>query len=227
LFGKGETVRVLDLFSGLKGWSQPFIDRGHEVFTVDNDTQFNANLYIDIAQLQPSMVPFIPDIILASPPCTKFTVMQIGKNWYHDNTPKTTGAAEALGLVEATRKLISYYISQGTSYFILENPRAKLRKLSVVEDLERRTITYCQYGEERMKPTDLWGGFPKYFITREACKNGDPCHIRTPRGSHDVGTQMMVSKTSSSKGAKIPYELALDVCLAMEKELGEGEENGT
>jgi len=210
-------MKVLDLFSGLKGWSQPFIDRGHTVFTVDSDITMDADLHINIRDIDVSMIPFIPDIILASPPCTKFTVMQIGKNWFHDGTPKTAGAEEALLLVDRTRALIDYYTERGTKYFIIENPRAKLRKLSVMDGLERRTITYCQYGEERMKPTDLWGGFPKEFVAKPHCRNGDPCHIRTPRGSHDVGTQATVTG-NSALGAKIPYQLALDVCLAMEKE---------
>lgn len=210
-------MKVLDLFSGLKGWSQPFIDRGHEVFTVDNNPKFEPDLCVDMKDITPTMIPFIPDIILASPPCTKFTVMQIGKNWFHDGTPKTQGAEEALLLVDRTRALIDYYTNRGTKYFIIENPRAKLRKLSVMDGLERRTVTYCQYGEERMKPTDLWGGFPPEFISRPPCKNGAPCHIRTPRGSHDVGTQVVVTG-APDVGAKIPYQLALDVCLAMEKE---------
>lgn len=100
------------------------------------------------------------------------------------------------------------------AFFVIENPRAKLRKLPVVADLERRTVTYCQYGEERMKPTDLWGVFPPSLVLKGACKQGMPCHVAAPRGS-TTGTQGM----SSAESAKIPYELALAVCLAAENDI--------
>lgn len=99
-------------------------------------------------------------------------------------------------------------------FFIIENPRAKLRKLTCMQDFERRTVTYCQYGENRMKPTDLWGGFPPSLILKPICKNGAPCHVAAPRGSR-TGTQGM----DSAESAKIPYALALDVCIAAEKDL--------
>jgi len=35
-------MKVIDLFSGLNGWSQPFKDRGHETFTVDLDTRLGG-----------------------------------------------------------------------------------------------------------------------------------------------------------------------------------------
>ena len=51
----------------------------------------------------------------------------------------------------------------------------------------RNTITYCQYGDERMKPTDIWTNNEKW-IPRKMCKNGMPCHTAAPRGSK-TGTQ--------------------------------------
>jgi site-specific DNA-cytosine methylase len=30
-------MKVVDLFAGLKGWSRPFQDRGHETWTTDID----------------------------------------------------------------------------------------------------------------------------------------------------------------------------------------------
>jgi hypothetical protein len=69
----------------------------------------------------------------------------------------------------------------------MENPRGMLRKLEVVKDLPRYTVTYCQYGDTRMKPTDLWGVVPKWS-PRPTCKNGDTCHVSAPRGSR-TGTQ--------------------------------------
>lgn len=152
-----------------------------------------------------------PDVILASPPCEGFSVLNIGKNWTHDHRPKTARAREAIFLVKRTLRLIS---DLNPRFFVMENPRAKLRKMPEVQNLERRTVTYCQYGETRMKPTDLWGGFPPSLMLRPPCKNGAPCHVRAPRGSQ-TGTQGMKGPIA----AKVPYALSEAVCLAAEKDL--------
>jgi len=172
-------VRVLDLFAGLRGWSAPFEERGHEVFSVDLDERFDVSLHADIETLTVGGIPWRPDIILASPPCEAFSVMTIGRNWTVEHEPKTDKARLAVRLVEATRRLID---DLKPLYFVIENPRAKLRKLPVLNDLDRRTVTYCQYGEPFMKPTDLWGGFPPSFEARPMCKPRAVCHVSAARG---------------------------------------------
>lgn len=226
-------MKVLDLFAGLKGWSEPFAERGHSVFTIDYDTKFDVDLYQDISTLKYNQLPWKPDIILASPPCEKFSVMTIGRNWNLDHTPKTPAAETAMQLVKHTIKIIE---ELSPVYWIMENPRGKLRKLDFMQHLERRTVTYCQYGEKFMKPTDLWGGFPVTLQLKPTCKNGAPCHTPAARGSI---TGIQGPKRTKFRGgmiedmariystdprrhelsalrAKIPYELALDVCKAVE-----------
>lgn len=204
-------MKVLDLFSGLEGWSGPWKERGHEVYRVELDAQFPAE-YRDIRTFDPSIdMPWMPDVILASPPCTGFSVMRIGRNWTMDNQPKTDTARMGLLLVKRTLQVIEQCKPK---FFIIENPRAKLRALPILQHLFMRTVTYCQYGEERMKPTDLWGGFPPSLALKEACKNGDTCHVSAPRGSR-TGTQGMDKHIS----AKIPKALSLAVLEACEKDL--------
>jgi hypothetical protein len=249
-------VKVLDLFAGLKGWSAPFEERGHDVFSVDMDERFDVSLHADILTLTPADLPWRPDIILASPPCEAFSVLTIGRNWAPGRVPKTDKARVSIALVEATRRII---VETQPAYFVIENPRAMLRKIPALNELDRRTVTYCQYGEPYMKPTDLWGGFPPSFVARPMCKPRDACHRSAPRGSR-TGIQgdsalspesrawldslpPRKSKTfrggmleemarfpSWSEGrraltalrAKIPYELALDVCVAAEFDLVAG-----
>ena len=211
-------MKVLDLFAGLKGWSGPFIERGHDARAVELNTKFDGiDFYCDVrrfAREWPRLLgDWRPDVILASPPCQGFSVMNIGRNWNHDHTPKTDKARLALELVEATRLIIK---ELNPRYFVIENPRAKLRKLPVVADLERHTVTYCQYGENRMKPTDLWGVLPAGLALAPPCGNGDPCHVSAPRGSR-TGTQGM----DSAESAKIPRLLSLTICEAIEAELNE------
>jgi hypothetical protein len=230
-------MKVLDLFAGLKGWSEPFEKRGHEVFTIDNDTKFDVDLHQDIGTLKINQLPWKPDIILASPPCEKFSVMTIGRNWNLDNTPKTQVAQDAMDLVSTTLELIE---NLSPKHWIMENPRGKLRKLPIMEGLERRTVTYCQYGEKFMKPTDLWGIFPQSLELKPTCRNGAPCHTPATRGSMTgiqgpartkfrggmIEDMARIYSTDpkrhelSALRAKIPYQLALDVCLAAEVDYG-------
>lgn len=173
-------MKVLDLFAGLCGWSAPFAERGHEVYSIDLDERFDVSSHADILTLTAADLPWRPDIILASPPCEAFSVMTIGRNWAPGRVPKTDKAVLGIALVEATMRVIE---DARPTFFVIENPRAMLRKLSPLADLERRTVTYCQYGEPYMKPTDLWGGFPPSLVLRTMCRPKAPCHVSAPRGS--------------------------------------------
>jgi len=231
-------LTVVDLFAGLRGWSDPWVFHGHRAFTVDWDERFDVDLHADIGTLRAADLPGDfrrPDVVLASPPCEKFSVMRIGKNWHRPegepgcpcpmpdhgpHAPKTPDAALAQGLVEATLRLIRELEPR---WWVVENPVGKLRKLPVLDGIERRTVTYCQVGEvltkadgtefRRQKPTDLWGGFPRALRLPAQCAQGAPCHESAPRGSRR-GTQGMGSYAERSK---IPRELSLmvlDACLA-------------
>lgn len=206
----GSKLRVLDLYSGLEGWSAPWRERGHQVYRVELDERFPAE-HRNVMDFEPSMLPWKPDVILASPPCTAFSVMQIGRNWNHDHTPKNDRARAGLVLLERTIWLIE---ELKPSVFIIENPVGKMRRMPQLNRYERRNVTYCQYGERRMKPTDLWGGFPTGLVLNTPCKNGMPCHDRAPRGSR-TGTQGM----DSAESAKIPHLLSLAICQATERML--------
>lgn len=227
-------LRVVDLFCGegatseVGGWASAFRARGHEVFTVDFDPVYKPDLVADVLTLRPEDLPWRPDVILASPPCQGFSIARLGHNWDaplpkamvqrypHLNRPlpKTPKAALGVDLVAATLRLIA---DTGTSFWIMENPVGKLRKHPVVADVERRTVTYCQYGREFMKPTDLWGGFPPSLVLRPRCHNNDTCHVASPRGSR-TGTQGRPRLESTH----VPFQLSLDVCVAAENDMALG-----
>lgn len=210
---------MVDLFCGeaptseATGWSSAFWDRGHDVFTVDIDPQLQPSLAIDILDLKASDFPFKPDIILASPPCQGFSVASIQHHWF-EGRPDSPKAHLALELVAATRRLIS---DAQPSFFVIENPRGMLRKQRVVADLERRYVTYCQYGRPYQKPTDLWGGFPPSLRLRPPCHRGGSCHEASPAGSGQTGVQSRQNRALAVQA--IPYMLSHEVCLAAERDL--------
>jgi hypothetical protein len=206
------------LFAGLEGWSKPFRERGHQVTSIDIDARFSVDVHADLLTWDYASLPS-PDIILASPPCEAFSVMNIGRNWTSPtdtppDAPKTEKAKLAMMLVERTLEIIAV---ARPSFFVIENPRAKLRKMPIMSRLERRTVTYCQLGHTTMKPTDLWGGFPPSLALPPPCKQGDSCHVAAPRGSKTVGS-VQGTKGAAERG-KIPYAPAMLVCEAAERDL--------
>ena len=197
-------MRVLDLFSGSKSLEKPVLDRGWEYFSIDVDPEYEPDMVADIYYLEPEDIPFSPDIIWASPPCTYFSVASIGNHWTRDSKPKSENALMGVMLVERAFTIIG---AKKPTWWFLENPVGKLRKLPVMDFVGiRNTVTYCQYGDTRMKPTDIWTNNP-HWIPRLRCNPGDPCHESAPRGSR-TGTQGLENNYERSK---VPKELLNDI----------------
>ena len=207
-------MKVLELFAGSRSIGKAAEQLGMEVFSSDINNFEGINYVTDIRDFDVSKVPFKPDVIWASPPCTYFSVASIGKHWNKDNTPKSDNAM--LG-VEFVQKTIDIIKELQPTYWFIENPRGKLRKLDVINGLNdmpyayvyRYTVTYCQYGDSRMKPTDIWTNNP-YWEPRPMCKNGDKCHVSAPRGSQ-TGKQGLKGNYERSK---LPDELCQEILEA-------------
>jgi len=201
-------MKILELFAGSRSVGTAAEQMGFEVYSSDINAFKDINYVSDILQFDTDKVPFIPDIIWASPPCTFFSVASIGKHWNIDNTPKTDNAVLGVKIVQKTIDIIKHYqqLNPNLIYFV-ENPRGKLRKLPVSDFFDKRhTVTYCQYGDTRMKPTDIWTNSDKWY-PRKMCKNGDTCHQSAPRGSR-TGTQGIKGDYNRSI---IPKQLCLDI----------------
>jgi hypothetical protein len=205
---------VYDFFSGTGSSTQAFKDAGHTVITFELDSFFEATENVDVLSLnaQDLIAKYgQPDFVWASPPCTSFSVASIWHHWANGGenpVPKTEAAKASQELVAHTLKLLQELNpSEG---WLMENPRGMLRKLPVVKGFPRTTITYCQYGDSRMKPTDLWGGV-KGWTPRPACKNGMPCHDAAPRGSK-TGTQGL---SGAKERSRIPLALSQDILQAI------------
>lgn len=199
-------MKVLELFAGSRSVGKVADKMGYQVFSSDYEAFEGIDYQIDILQFDVNKVPFKPDIIWASPPCTGFSVAAIGRNWEKTETdaiPKTETARLGIEFVKKTIEIINYFKPK---YFFIENPRGMLRTLEIMKQFKRQSVTYCQYGDERMKPTDIWTN-SETWTPRPMCKNGDKCHISAPRGSR-TGTQGLANAYERSK---IPEQLCEEI----------------
>lgn len=199
-------MNVLELFAGSRSIGKQAEIIGMKVFSSDINDFPKIDYVVDILNFDVSMVPFKPDIIWASPPCTTFSVASIGHHWTGGSrayVPKTREAEIGKAIALKTIEIISHF---NPDFFFIENPRGLLRKMDFMKDIERHTVTYCQYGDNRMKPTDIWTN-SKNWIPRPMCKNGDTCHVSAPRGAR-TGTQGMKGAYDRSK---IPEELCQEI----------------
>jgi site-specific DNA-cytosine methylase len=200
-------MKILELYAGSRSIGKAGEQLGHQVFSSDIEQFDGIDYVVDILEFDYNKVPFIPDMIWASPPCQGFSVASIGKNWNFDNTPKTDSARLGIKLALKTIEIINYYLKLNPNLiWFIENPRGKLRKMDFMQDFINHTVTYCQYGDTRMKPTDIWTN-SKNWKPRPMCKNGDKCHVSAPRGSR-TGTQGLKGDYERSKN---PHELCLEV----------------
>jgi hypothetical protein len=210
-------MKLLELFAGTRCISKAFEKRGHETYSIEWNKDFkDISLYDDINNVQVKdiikLCGGIPDIIWASPDCTTYSIAAIS---HHRKRNEETGNLDAVSdyakFCDKTNKHVLDLIQElKPKYYFIENPRGGMRKMDFMKGLYRYTITYCQYGDNRMKPTDIWTNYPNPNF-KPVCKNGDLCHEPAPRGSI-TGTQGL---KNSIERAKIPDEFCnyvVDLC---------------
>jgi hypothetical protein len=199
---------LLELFAGSRSVGKIAESIGTNVFSVDWQNFEGIDLATDIGEMQTSHIPFVPDIVWASPDCTTYTIAAIST--HRNGTEPKTEYAKKCDLVNMHLiDLISQWqvVNPNLVYFI-ENPRGMLRKMPFMKGMRRHTVWYCQYGDDRAKPTDIWTN-SKSWVPRPQCHNGNKkCHHQpSPRGSK-TGTQ---GRKGSYERSMIPKELCFEI----------------
>ena len=155
-------MKILELFSGTESFSKVARARGHEVFTIEIDNKFNPNLCKDILKVELNDIPFKPDVIWASPPCTDYSHAK----------------RKGVSYIELSNmyviKTISLILALKPKYWIIENPQTGTLKFQYfIRELPYTDISYCRYGKTFRKQTRLWNNFEfkeKFVIVKENMK---------------------------------------------------------
>ncbi len=196
------TKRLIEFYCGKKSISKVAIAMGWEVFTVDFNPKFNPDMVCDMLYFNIKMLPKEwrknVDFAWFSPPCYTFS---LSGNSMYMGFP--TGSKTYIGLALAY-KCIEVIQDLKPKNWLIENPRAGLRSVWFMKPLQRTSVSYCQYGFDSMKPTDLFNNFG---FEGKICKNGASCHVSAPRGSK-TGTQ---GEKSSEERAIVPELLCREV----------------
>lgn len=212
-------MKVLELFAGTRSIGKAFEARGHDVFSIEWDKQHeNIDWYVDIMEVTAADILERfgkPDVIWASPDCTTYSIAAIS----HHRTKEVDGNLKAVSEYaklsdKLNQHLLDLIRELDPTYFFIENPRGGLRKMNFMKDIPKHTVTYCQYGDNRMKPTDLWTNHPDPKF-KAMCKNGQPCHVAAPRGS-STGTQGLKNVVDRSR---IPKELCEHIVEISEEDI--------
>lgn len=137
---------ILDLCGGTGSWSRPYREAGYDIRLVTLPEN-------DVLTYEPPTGVYG---ILAAPPCTEFSIAK-------GNRPRDFQSGVAV--MAACLEIIWKCRSDGTlKFWALENPKGFMRQF-----LGKPAMTFeqWQFGDDGIKPTDLWGYFkePKRSVS--------------------------------------------------------------
>lgn len=208
-------TKVLELFAGTRSISRAFEAHGHETFSVEWSKDFeNIDLYADVLTVTAEDILKRfgrPDVIWASPDCTTYSVAAISKHRRQEADGSLSPVSEYAKFCDRVNAHVLKLIRElNPKYWFIENPVGALRKMEFMQGLPRYTVTYCQYGERRQKPTDIWTNhpFPRF---KPPCKRGAPCHDAAPRGAK-TGTQALKNAKEKARIPALLCEHIVEIC---------------
>jgi len=161
----GRKLHFVELFAGTGTVTSEFALQKWKVASIDNSELSNATIKIDLMDLDETTLPFVPDVIWASPPCQTYTRMARGhhRSVKRGELEKSDLALEhnhlflkIMAILEWAKKLHPHLL------VIIENPVGALKEMPLMVDfeetfdLERIQVNYCTFGRDEMKATNLW-----------------------------------------------------------------------
>jgi site-specific DNA-cytosine methylase len=207
-------MKVLELFAGTRSIGRAFERKGHEVYSIEWDKNFeDIDWHEDIGNItaQDIIDRFgKPDVIWASPDCTSYSLAAISHHRVKEadgNLRPITEYAKFCDKVNA--HVIELIKELNPTYFFIENPRGGLCNMNFMKGIPKHLVTYCQYGYKYMKPTHIFTNYPNPEFKH--CKNGDSCHESAPRGSR-TGVQGVKGSKDRSRIPDALCDYVVELC---------------
>jgi hypothetical protein len=211
IFQKQENMRLLNIFSGTGSVSKPWKEAGHQVIDLDIDNSFNPVILQDILEWNYKELPWIPDVIWSSPPCTEYSIA------------KTVGVRNltlADNLVARTLEIITYFESKNPNLiWFLENGQTTLLwKREVAKSLTNYVdLDYCQYGTLYRKRTRIahsknliWHPKPKCNPkTCSSCVDG--VHLKSAQKGNDKNKDKKFDRCTVHELHALPKKLTEEI----------------
>ena len=213
-------MKLLNVFSGTGSVSKPWREAGHEVIDVDIDATFDPDIKQNILEWDYTALPWIPDVIWSSPPCTEYSIA------------KTRGVRNltlADSLVARTLEIINYFESKNPNLvWFLENGQTTLLwKREVAKSLTNYVdLDYCQYGDvlyrKRTKiahsPNLHWQPRPKCNPkTCSACVNG--VHLKSAQRGNSKNKDKDFDRCTVHELHALPKKLTEEILHLCENTL--------
>ena len=205
---------ILELFAGTRSIGRAFEAAGHQVYSVEWSKDFeNIDWYEDIGKItaQDIIDRFgHPDVIWASPDCTSYSLAAISHHRRKEADGTLTPITEYAKFCDKVNSHVIELIKElNPTYYFIENPRGALCNMDFMRGIPKYLVTYCQYGDTRMKPTHIFTNYPNPEFKH--CKNGDKCHVAAPRGSR-TGTQGIKGSVDRSRIPDKLCEYIVELC---------------
>ena len=175
---------LLELFSGTGSVGDVARSRGMHV------TSIEILEGIDILTWDMYAHPLPVDFIWASPPCTSFTNLSFPHHHRRADTGEALSDTGRMGdrLLARTWEVIHFFMAKNPKLlYCIENPLGMMRKMASMKEAPFCACTsYCQYGTEYRKHTNLWSNFELHL--KPACRPSAPCRPGLVRHTRSVDT---------------------------------------
>jgi hypothetical protein len=193
-------MNFIELLAGSAEFAELAKEHGFNTETLDWKQYGKIDIVEDAEFVQRDRFSLIPDHVHIGMDCTTYTISAIST--HRDGVePKTEYAAKC----DRTNIHILYLLRQWRVInknltFTIENPRGMLRHMPFMQEFKRYTVWYCQYGDERAKPTDIW--------TKDGNIIDKHCHHEAARRGAKTGTQ---GRKGSYERSKMPRDLCIEL----------------
>jgi len=164
-------LKVLDLFSGLGGFSEAFLLNNDEVLRIENNpllSEVPHTTLMDVRKLRDIIAegiaegdlnPYLNgiDVIVASPPCYEFSLAFSAPQGIASRNGEFEDYSPDMELIEITLEIIDMLKPR---YYIIENVRGSIRHFAKI-GLQPR---------QKFQAYVLYGNFPKFTPPRMPTK---------------------------------------------------------